>query len=82
MLTCQQMTELGTAYLDGELRFVQRISFRLHLGMCRHCRTYLRQLEATIDSLRRLPAEPLPSAVEADLLQRFRGWRLGDLPRQ
>ena len=72
MLTCQQLTELVTDYLEGHLSFWQRAQFQMHVGMCRHCRAYLHQMKATVRTLGKLPAEPIPPAVEAELLQRFR----------
>ena len=75
MLTCQQITELCTDYLEGRLSFWQRLSFQLHLGMCRHCRQYLRQLKTTIATLGRLPDQPMPAEVEQELRRRFRNWQ-------
>jgi predicted anti-sigma-YlaC factor YlaD len=75
MLTCRQLTELGTDYLEGRMPFGQRVSFQLHLGMCRHCRAYLRQLRLTIGTLGQLPAEPMPALVQRELVARFRHWQ-------
>ena len=75
MLSCQQLTELCTDYLEGRLPFGQRLSFQLHLGMCRHCRAYLRQMRSTVATLGCLPAEPMPADVQQELLARFRDWK-------
>lgn len=75
MLTCREMTELVTDYLEGRLPLRQRLRFQLHIGMCRHCRAYLRQMRATIRALGRLPQEPIPPQIAEDLLQRFRNWK-------
>jgi len=75
MLTCQQMTELVTAYLEGALPFPDRLRFQFHLGTCRHCRRYLRQMRTTVRLLRRVRAEPVPDAVMQSLLERFRSWK-------
>ncbi len=72
MMTCQQLTELITDYLEGRLSFWQRLQFHMHLGMCRHCRAYLRQMRATIHTLGQLPAEPIPADVKTELLARLR----------
>ena len=77
MITCRELTELVTDYLERRLGPWQRLRFQLHLGLCRHCRAYLRQMRATVDALGQLPlpeAGP-PPEVEADLLRRFRGWK-------
>jgi anti-sigma factor RsiW len=75
MLTCQQMTELVTAYLEGALPWSDRFRFQLHLGTCRHCRRYLRQMRTTVRLLGRVPAEPVPDAVMQSLLAQFRAWK-------
>ncbi|MBI3071983.1 MAG: zf-HC2 domain-containing protein [Deltaproteobacteria bacterium] len=71
-MTCKQLTELVTDYLEGRMPFWQRVSFQLHIGMCRHCRAYLRQMKLTITTLGKLPDEPMPPAVRDALLARFR----------
>ena len=75
MLTCQQLTELVTNYLERRLPFSQRVAFQMHLGMCRHCRAYLQQMKQTIRTLGKLPSEPIPPDVREMLLERFRQWK-------
>lgn len=75
MLTCREVTELVTDYLEGRQSFVERLRFNLHLGMCRHCRAYLHQMKRTIRTLGRLPSEPIPPDVRDLLLERFRNWK-------
>lgn len=72
MLTCQQLTELATDYVDGELAYSRQLSVWMHLAMCKHCREYLRQYRATIATLGRLPDEPPPPECRDELLRRFR----------
>jgi anti-sigma factor RsiW len=74
MLTCQQVTELVTAYAEGELRLGERMRFWMHLGMCSHCRRYLRQLRASARALGRLPTPQLPPQLQEELMRRFDGW--------
>lgn len=75
MLTCRELTELITDYLEGRMPLMQRLRFQLHLGMCRHCRAYLRQMRATVRTLGMILAEPPPPEVRDELLLRFRNWR-------
>ncbi len=75
MLSCQQLTELVTDYLEGKMSLGQRLRFQMHLGMCKHCRAYLHQMKLTIATLGSLPAEPLPEGVRTELLQRFQTWK-------
>ena len=53
MLTCREVTKLvSTEELrDAPLR--TRLSVRMHLAMCRHCRRYQRELKAIGDGVRR-----------------------------
>lgn len=75
MLTCKEITELVTDYLEGRMSFMQRVSFHLHLGMCDRCRAYLRQMRMTVKTLGKLPDEPIPAGVRDELLVRFRTMR-------
>jgi predicted anti-sigma-YlaC factor YlaD len=75
MLTCRQMTELVTDYLEKRMTWRNRVRFQMHLGMCRHCREYVRQMKETIQAAGRLAVEPPPPSVEEQLLERFRDWK-------
>lgn len=75
VLTCQELTELVTDYLDGRLSLWDRVRFELHLAVCRHCRAYLQQMRQTIQTLGALPREALSQQVCDDLLYRFRDWK-------
>jgi anti-sigma factor RsiW len=75
MLTCKEITELVTAYAEGNLSFKDRLRFHLHLGMCRNCRRYVRQVKATAAALGKLPPPELPPNLEEELLRRFESWK-------
>jgi len=75
MLSCREVTELVTDYAEGRLSLGDRFRFQLHLGLCRHCRTYVRQLKATASALGRLPPPELPPGLEEELVRRFEGWK-------
>lgn len=75
MLTCREIAELLTEYLEGRMPWMQRLQFQLHVGMCGACRRYLRQMRATMKLLGKLPDAPLPKDVETELLERFRAWK-------
>ena len=72
MLTCKELTELVTDYLEGRQSFLQRMRFEAHLGMCRHCRAYLRQMRDTIQTLGHMPEEPISREMRDQLLDHFR----------
>lgn len=75
MLTCRELTEVITDYLEGRMSFMDRLRFRAHVGMCRNCRAYLDQMKHTVHTLGGLPPEAVPPEVQAELLARFRDWK-------
>ena len=75
MLTCRELTELVTDYVEGRLSFLDRLRFQMHVGMCRDCRAYVRQLKQTIRALGELPPESIPPDVQRALRERFRDWK-------
>lgn len=75
MLSCRELTELVTDYIEGRMPLRRRLAFRFHLLVCSRCRAYVRQLRMTIELLGRLPVEPPPPDVAEALRRRFRRWR-------
>jgi len=73
MLSCLELTEL-VDYVERRMSFGQRLRFQLHLGLCRHCREYLRQVQRAIRVTRALRPEDVPPEVRAELLRHFRRW--------
>jgi anti-sigma factor RsiW len=74
-LTCQELVELVTDYLEGTLPRRQRRRFEQHISGCDACTTYLGQMRATIELTGRLRAKDLDPDAEAELLAAFRDWR-------
>lgn len=72
MFTCKDVTETAGDRLDGTLRGLTGLRFRLHLAMCRNCRRYVAQLRQTVAALRALPTEVPPVALEDRLCATFR----------
>jgi len=62
MLKCRELTELGSEIIDRRLGFATRLAVLAHLGLCPHCRRYLKQLRLTSETLRRLPPDKEPEA--------------------
>ena len=76
MMTCQQMTELVTDYLEGKMSFFQRLQFQMHVGMCKPCRRYLAQMKTTVSTLGELPEDfEIPTEIKQELLASFRDWK-------
>ena len=72
MLSCKELTELATAYLEEDLAWRERLRVQMHLWMCKHCRRYMDQMRKVIGLLRRLPTEPIPPQLLETLLAQFR----------
>jgi anti-sigma factor RsiW len=73
-LACREVVELVTAYLDDALDQTDRERFEEHLVFCDGCESYLQQMRMTIRLTGRVE-EQLPSELQAELLEAFRGWR-------
>lgn len=71
MLTCREMSELGSDILEGDLRFNTRLAVFMHLKMCSRCTLYIKQLKLTCEVLQQLPlnAEAVDSAAILEKLQ-------------
>ena len=76
-LTCKELVELVTGYLDGSLRGRRRRRFEAHLAACDGCTRYLRQMEATIRITGTLTEEQVTEDQKAVLLTAFRDWSTG-----
>jgi anti-sigma factor RsiW len=74
-MNCRQVVELMTDYLEGALSAVDRARFEQHIAGCEGCTAYLAQLRMTRTIMGRLADEPVPPAVEKELLEAFRSWR-------
>ncbi len=74
MLSCVDVADRITSYMEGELGAGARIAFEEHVVICPPCRARLTQLRATRTALGGVPSEPLPPGLEARLLEAFRGW--------
>jgi len=74
-LSCQELVELVTDYLEGVLPPDERDRFEQHLAECIPCRTYLDQMRSTIELTGTLGPEALSPQAEATLLHAFRSWK-------
>jgi predicted anti-sigma-YlaC factor YlaD len=74
-LTCAELVELVSDYIEGALAPDQRVRFEEHLTICSGCANYLDQMRTTIALSGRLRVDDLSPEVRADLVDAFRGWR-------
>ena len=73
-LSCQELVELVTDYLENALDVATRAAFDRHLAGCPDCTRYLRQLETIVLATGRLTPADLSLEAEEALLEAFRGW--------
>jgi len=74
-LSCQELVELVTDYLEGALTPELHARFEAHLGACGKCGTYLEQMRATIRATGMLTPESVSPEAERALLDAFRHFR-------
>ena len=74
-LTCSELVELVTDYLEGALPSELHDRFERHIAHCSGCQTYLQQMRATIRATGTLTVESVTPDAESTLLDAFRGWR-------
>ncbi len=63
MLSCRELNDVATAYIEGELQPWTRMSIWMHIQMCAHCRRYFRQLRQIRSASRALPPLDMPPEV-------------------
>jgi len=74
-MTCQELVELVTEYLEGTLPEEDRVRFDDHLVTCPHCVTYLDQMRTTVGLLGTLSEGQVSHEAREDLLSAFRDWK-------
>ena len=78
-LPCRDFVELVTDYLEQRLDTRLRDRVDAHLSTCEGCHSYLEQMQATVDTLGRMPGERGLSPAEREaLLAAFREHRRHD----
>ncbi len=71
-LSCQEIVELVTEYVEGTMDAGLRAAFDHHLAKCDGCTNYLEQIEVTIRLTGTIRPEELSPQFRAGLLEAFR----------
>ncbi|MBI2563655.1 MAG: zf-HC2 domain-containing protein [candidate division NC10 bacterium] len=66
-MTCRELFERLSEYVDGELSQAICEEIRHHMEGCDPCVAFARTLKTTAELCRRLPSQPIPPEVAADL---------------
>lgn len=64
MITCRELVELISDYLDGTLPRGARVSLRVHLFMCGACKEYHGQMVRLVEAARDVPLAELPDGFD------------------
>ena len=75
-LSCQELVELVTDYLEGALDDADLRRFEAHIAGCEGCTAYLEQLRQTIALTGTLTVDELSADAERVLLEAFRAWHV------
>jgi predicted anti-sigma-YlaC factor YlaD len=71
-ISCQEVVEVITDYLEGKLRPEDVAILEAHLALCDGCRWYLDQMRITIATVGRVEDEEVPAELRDTVLAAFR----------
>jgi predicted anti-sigma-YlaC factor YlaD len=74
-LTCREMVELVTQYLEGAMSPREMAIFEAHLSVCPGCTAYFEQMRQTIKLAGKLTEESITPQARDELLRVFRNWK-------
>lgn len=74
-LTCKELVELVTDYLDGSLSGLDRARFDMHLAGCPACTAYVAQFEKVIELTGMLEPGDISPTARDTLLAEFSAWK-------
>ena len=73
-LTCIELVELVSDYLEGNLDEDESARVARHLAACDGCTAYVDQMRVTITVVGRVDVDDLSDEAKAELLHAFRDW--------
>jgi hypothetical protein len=76
-LSCQELVELVTMYLEMTLSEAEQARFDAHIAGCGYCTAYLDQMRRTIRLLGTLHEDDIPAEAKSRLLVAFQTWKQG-----
>jgi anti-sigma factor RsiW len=74
-ITCRELVELVTDYLEGAMPPGDRSRFEEHLVMCDGCANYVDQMRETKRAVGTLSEESISPEARDELLGAFRRWK-------
>ena len=77
-LTCKELTEVLTDYLEGVMPLEERARFEAHLALCEGCVTYVEHMRQVISTVHELRPDDIEATAPNDLLEAFHAWKRGE----
>ena len=77
-LSCIELVEIVTDYLEGGMSDTERRRFEAHHSECDGCTNYVDQIRTTIVTVGRVTPDDLSAEAKASLLLVFRDWTRGE----
>ena len=74
-ITCQEVVELVTGYIDRALPADEAALFEQHINFCDGCIFYVEQMRATVATVGRIEEEDVPPETKDKLMAAFREWK-------
>ncbi len=74
-ITCKEIVELVTDYLESAMSEPDRARFDRHLSTCRGCVIYLEQMRETIRLTGTLTEDSLSLVAKSNLMSAFHDWK-------
>ena len=74
-LTCQEIVEIVTEYLEHALPPEQATLFEEHMNFCTDCAWYLEQMRTAVAAVGRIDEDDVPDEARQQLMSAFRHWK-------
>lgn len=79
MLMCRDLAVIASDYIDGELTGRQNMSVKMHLMMCKDCRTFIGNLRASTNLMKAhssgKPDEELMRRIDERVTEALQAWK-------
>jgi anti-sigma factor RsiW len=73
-ISCQEVVELVTEYLEAALPAGEAALFEQHLNFCEGCVWYVHQIRTAVAATGELREEEIPAETRDALVAAFRDW--------
>jgi anti-sigma factor RsiW len=74
-ISCQEVVEVVTDYLEGRMSPEDVAIFEAHLELCDGCKWYVEQMRITIATVGRIDEASVPDELRQTLMDAFRARR-------